>query len=48
MGEAPFPHVYFTSIVRDIQGRKMSKSLGNSPDPLALMERNTAPTPCAS
>ena len=38
-GEPPFPHVYFTSIVRDMQGRKMSKSLGNSPDPLALMER---------
>jgi valyl-tRNA synthetase len=37
-GEAPFPHVYFTSIVRDMQGRKMSKSLGNSPDPLALMD----------
>jgi len=39
MGEAPFPHVLFTSIVRDAQGRKMSKSLGNSPDPLAIMER---------
>ncbi|HMC33109.1 MAG TPA: class I tRNA ligase family protein, partial [Myxococcales bacterium] len=38
-GEAPFPHVYFTSIVRDAQGRKMSKSLGNSPDPLEMMER---------
>jgi valyl-tRNA synthetase len=39
MGRPPFPHVYFTSIVRDMQGRKMSKSLGNSPDPLALMDR---------
>ena len=39
MGEAPFAHVYFTSIVRDAQGRKMSKSLGNSPDPLAMMEK---------
>jgi valyl-tRNA synthetase len=33
----PFHHVYFTSIVRDIQGRKMSKSLGNSPDPLDVI-----------
>jgi len=39
LGEVPFPHVYFTSIVRDAQGRKMSKSLGNSPDPLAMMEK---------
>jgi valyl-tRNA synthetase len=39
LDEPPFPHVYFTSIVRDLQGRKMSKSLGNSPDPLALMDR---------
>ncbi len=39
MGEAPFAHIYFTSIVRDAQGRKMSKSLGNSPDPLAMMEK---------
>ncbi|MFN8586467.1 MAG: valine--tRNA ligase [Candidatus Eisenbacteria bacterium] len=39
LGEAPFAHVYFTSIVRDAQGRKMSKSLGNSPDPLAMMEK---------
>jgi valyl-tRNA synthetase len=38
-GTAPFPHVYFTSIVRDAQGRKMSKSLGNSPDPLEMMDR---------
>jgi valyl-tRNA synthetase len=33
----PFHHVFFTSIVRDTQGRKMSKSLGNSPDPLELI-----------
>jgi valyl-tRNA synthetase len=39
MGEIPFPHVFFTSIVRDAKGRKMSKSLGNSPDPLAMMEQ---------
>ena len=39
MGKEPYSHVYFTSIVRDGQGRKMSKSLGNSPDPLAMMER---------
>jgi valyl-tRNA synthetase len=39
LGEPPFPHVYFTSIVRDMQGQKMSKSLGNSPDPLALMQQ---------
>uniref|UniRef100_A0A832I024 Valine--tRNA ligase n=1 Tax=Eiseniibacteriota bacterium TaxID=2212470 RepID=A0A832I024_UNCEI len=36
-GREPFTHVYFTSIVRDAQGRKMSKSLGNSPDPLEMM-----------
>jgi valyl-tRNA synthetase len=35
----PFKDVYFTGIIRDIQGRKMSKSLGNSPDPLDLIER---------
>ncbi len=39
MGKEPFTHVYFTSIVRDGQGRKMSKSLGNSPDPLAMMKQ---------
>ena len=39
MGEVPFQHVYFTSILRDAQGRKMSKSLGNSPDPIEMMER---------
>ncbi|MBC8112707.1 MAG: valine--tRNA ligase, partial [Verrucomicrobia bacterium] len=36
--ELPFKHVYFTGIVRDKQGRKMSKSLGNSPDPLELIK----------
>ena len=35
----PFKNVYFTGIVRDEQGRKMSKSLGNSPDPIVLMEK---------
>lgn len=35
----PFKNVYFTGIVRDGQGRKMSKSLGNSPDPLGLIEK---------
>jgi valyl-tRNA synthetase len=38
-GEIPFRHVFFTGIVRDGQGRKMSKSLGNSPDPLDIIER---------
>ena len=38
-GELPFRNVYFTGIVRDLQGRKMSKSLGNSPDPIDLMEK---------
>ena len=37
-GDKPFRNVYFTGIVRDKLGRKMSKSLGNSPDPLALIE----------
>jgi valyl-tRNA synthetase len=37
--EKPFEHVYFTGMVRDKQGRKMSKSLGNSPDLLELIER---------
>ncbi|WP_080903425.1 valine--tRNA ligase [Parabacteroides sp. Marseille-P3160] len=37
--EKPFKNVYFTGIVRDKLGRKMSKSLGNSPDPLALIEQ---------
>ncbi len=38
MKEIPFKDVYFTSTVRDTQGRKMSKSLGNSPDPLDLID----------
>ena len=38
-GQNPFRDVYLTGIVRDKQGRKMSKSLGNSPDPLALIEQ---------
>jgi len=38
-GELPFKNVYYTGIVRDKQGRKMSKSLGNSPDPIKLMEQ---------
>jgi len=39
MNERPFEHVYFTGMVRDKQGRKMSKSLGNSPDLLDLIDR---------
>ena len=39
LGDMPFKNVYFTGIVRDKLGRKMSKSLGNSPDPLDLIER---------
>ena len=39
MGEMPFRNVYFTGIVRDKLGRKMSKSLGNSPDPLELIDK---------
>ena len=38
-GKMPFRNVYFTGIVRDKLGRKMSKSLGNSPDPLALIDQ---------
>lgn len=38
-GEFPFKHVYFTGIVRDKLGRKMSKSLGNSPDPIELIDK---------
>ena len=39
MGKIPFKNVYFTGIVRDKLGRKMSKSLGNSPDPIELIEK---------
>jgi valyl-tRNA synthetase len=42
MGDLPFRNVYFTGIIRDKQGRKMSKTLGNSPDPLDLMDRYSA------
>ena len=38
-GDMPFRNVYFTGIVRDKLGRKMSKSLGNSPDPIGLIDR---------
>ena len=38
-GVMPFKNVYFTGLVRDQQGRKMSKSLGNSPDPLDLIDK---------
>ncbi|OFX33095.1 MAG: valine--tRNA ligase [Bacteroidetes bacterium GWA2_32_17] len=39
VGDKPFSNVYLTGIVRDKQGRKMSKSLGNSPDPIELIEK---------
>ncbi len=39
MGDIPFKNVYYTGIVRDKLGRKMSKSLGNSPDPIKLIEK---------
>jgi len=42
MGEMPFKNVYFTGIIRDKQGRKMSKSLGNSPDPLEIIAKYSA------
>ncbi len=42
MKDVPFRNVYFTGIVRDKVGRKMSKSLGNSPDPLELMQKHGA------
>src|SRR5689334_4889335 len=41
-GEKPFNNVYLTGIVRDKQGRKMSKSLGNSPEPLELISKYSA------
>lgn len=41
MGDIPFRDVYFTGMIRDLQGRKMSKSLGNSPDPLWLFNGAT-------
>ena len=42
MGEVPFRDVYFNGIIRDAQGRKMSKSLGNGIDPLAMVEKYSA------
>lgn len=42
MGEKPFKHVYYTGLVRDKQRRKMSKQLGNSPDPLDIIAENGA------
>ncbi len=39
IGEKPFENVYFNGIIRDSQGRKMSKSLGNSPDPVELIDK---------
>src|SRR5213078_2983521 len=39
LGQLPFRHVYFTGIIRDKLGRKMTKSLGNSPDPLELINK---------
>ena len=39
IGEKPFSNVYFNGIIRDSQGRKMSKSLGNSPDPVELINK---------
>ena len=38
-GDKPFDHVYFNGMVRDEKRRKMSKSLGNSPDAMALLEK---------
>ena len=45
MGDRPFDKVYLTGIVRDDKGRKMSKSLGNSPDPIDVYKRQ--PSRCA-
>ena len=45
MGDLPFRNVYFTGIIRDKQGRKMSKTLGNSPDPLELISKYGADSP---
>ena len=42
MGDLPFENVYFTGIIRDKKGRKMSKTLGNSPDPLELIGKYSA------
>ncbi len=42
LGDKPFSNVYYTGIVRDKEGRKMSKSLGNSPDPIDLIEKHGA------
>ena len=44
MGDVPFADVYFNGMIRDLSGRKMSKSLGNSPDPLWLIEGVDAET----
>jgi valyl-tRNA synthetase len=46
MGDLPFRNVYFTGIIRDKLGRKMSKSLGNSPDPLELIDKYGADAFC--
>ena len=48
MGEMPFRNVYYTGIIRDKQGRKMSKTLGNSPDPHGLDPANMGRMRCGS